>query len=178
MLTNSLRSWDTRSENNTKASMEVEGHSGEVNSVAFSKASPNLILTGSSDHTLALWDIRKIDLKLHSFESHTDEVLQLAWSPHDPTVFASSSADRRVHIWDVSRIGEEQTPDDAEDGPPELVFVHGGHTQRPTDISWCPNEQKRWHLATTAEDNVVMAWQPSRNIYAGDEVVVAPEELE
>ncbi len=25
-----------------------------------------------------------------------------------------------------SKIGEEQTPEDAEDGPPELLFIHGG----------------------------------------------------
>lgn len=35
-------------------------------------------------------------------------------------------------MWDLSRIGEEQTPEDAEDGPPELLFVHGGHTARTT----------------------------------------------
>ncbi len=75
-------------------------------------------------------------------------------------------------------IGEEQTPEDAEDGPPELLFVHGGHVRRPTDLSWCPNESKRWHLATAAEDNTVMIWQPSRNIYAGDSMGVQPEELE
>lgn len=128
--------------------------------------------------TVALWDIRRLDLKLHSFEAHHDEVLQVAWSPHDPTIFASSSTDRRVHLWDVSKIGEEQTPDDAEDGPPELLFVHGGHSNRPTDLSWCPNPEKRFHLATTAEDNVVMVWQPSKNIYGGDELTISPQELE
>lgn len=64
--------------------------------------------------------------KNHSFEWHASEVLQLAWSPHNPTVFASASSDRRINVWDVRKIGEEQTPDDQEDGPPELVFVHGG----------------------------------------------------
>jgi histone-binding protein RBBP4 len=30
-----------------------------------------------------------------------------------------------VQIYDLSRIGDEQTPEDAEDGAPELLFVHG-----------------------------------------------------
>ena len=29
-----------------------------------------------------------------------------------------------------SKIGEEQSPEDAEDGPPELLFIHGGHTAK------------------------------------------------
>jgi hypothetical protein len=29
-------------------------------------------------------------------------------------------------VWDLSQIGVEQTPDDQEDGPPELMFIHGG----------------------------------------------------
>ena len=75
---------------------------------------------------MILHDIRAPTKRLHVFESHTDEVLHLAWSPHNPTIFASASSDRRINVWDLSLIGQEQTPDDQEDGPPELLFVHGG----------------------------------------------------
>ena len=47
--------------------------------------------------------------------------IQIQWSPFHESVLASSGADRRVHVWDLSRIGEEQTQEDAEDGPPELL---------------------------------------------------------
>ena len=33
-------------------------------------------------------------------------------------------------IWDLAKIGADQDPEDAEDGPPELLFVHGGHTSK------------------------------------------------
>lgn len=103
-------------------------------------------------------------MKLHSFESHTGPVTQVAWSPHLPNYFASASEDRRIHVWNLDFIGAEQTPDDAEDGPPELMFVHGGHTSKPSDLSWSPIA--KWHLASTAEDNVLQVWEPSRHLRA------------
>ena len=54
----------------------------------------------------------------------------MQWSPHNETILASSGTDRRLHVWDLSKIGEEQTAEDAEDGPPELLFIHGGHTAK------------------------------------------------
>ena len=39
-------------------------------------------------------------------------------------------------VWDLSRIDKPQTDDEKKDGPPELLFVHGGHTSRVSDISW------------------------------------------
>ena len=33
--------------------------------------------TGSADKTVALWDLRNLKLKLHSFESHKDEIFQV-----------------------------------------------------------------------------------------------------
>lgn len=47
--------------------------------------------------------------------------IQVQWSPHNETILASSGTDRRLHVWDLSKIGEEQSAEDAEDGPPELL---------------------------------------------------------
>lgn len=134
-------------------------------------------LTRFLSQTVALWDLRNLKLKLHTFESHTEEVLQLAWSPTNETVFASASGDRRINLWDVSKIGLEQTPEDAEDGPPELMFVHGGHTSRPTDLTWSPHEEEEFTLATVAEDNVLQVWRPSQTL-ASRESEVDEIELE
>jgi WD40 repeat protein len=106
---------------------------------------------------VALWDLRNLSTRLHTLESHQDEILQLQWSPHHETILASSSSDRRVNVWDLSRIGEEQTAEDAEDGPPELLFVHGGHTNKISDFSWNPNEP--WTMCSVAEDNICQIWQ-------------------
>ncbi|KAI0639912.1 histone acetyltransferase type B subunit 2 [Trametes polyzona] len=173
-----LMLWDTRDA--TKPAAQLEAHEREILAVAFTPNVdfPHLILTGSADKTIHLRDRRKLDTPVHIFEAHTDEVLHVAWSPHNPTVFASASSDRRVNIWDLSQIGVEQTPDDQEDGPPELLFVHGGHTARPTDFCWAPGEAESWTAGSTSEDNIVMIWQPTMRIWAGDDVKIDEKELE
>jgi WD40 repeat protein len=74
-----------------------------------------------SRRTVRLWDMRKPNSSIHTFEGHTDEVVNVDWSPFGESVFASSAADRRLYVWDCSRIGMEQSEEDAEDGAPELV---------------------------------------------------------
>lgn len=59
----------------------------------------------------------------------------------------------RLHVWDLSKIGEEQSNEDAEDGPPELLFIHGGHTAKISDFSWNPNEP--WVICSVSEDNIM-----------------------
>ncbi|KAL0568163.1 Histone acetyltransferase type B subunit 2 [Marasmius crinis-equi] len=189
-----LMIWDTRTAN--EPTTKIQAHDREVLSVAFSPASEHLLVTGSGDKTAILHDIRQPTRKLHVFEGHTDEVLNLSWSPNNPTIFASASGDRRINVWDLSLIGQEQTPDDQEDGPPELLFVHGvadanhppptlfpsidflGHTSRPTDLCWAPGEGENWTAASVSEDNVVMIWQPTMRIWAGPEVKIDVNELE
>ena len=45
-----------------------------MNCLAFNPFSEYLVATGSADHTVALWDLRSLKAKIHSFESHTEEV--------------------------------------------------------------------------------------------------------
>jgi len=111
--------------------------------------------------------MRNFKSKLHTFQGHSDEVFQLQFSPFNETMLASSSSDRRMHIWDLSRIGEEQTSEDALDGPPELLFIHGGHTNKISDFSWNANEP--WVIASVAEDNIIQIWQMAENIYQEDD---------
>ena len=96
---------------------------------------------------------------------HEAGVYQIKWAPFSETVMGSCSADRRINIWDMSRIGDEQTPEDAKDGPPELLFTHGGHTAKVSDFAWHQNAEEEWMLASVAEDNILQIWQMAENIY-------------
>ena len=73
----------------------------------------------------------------------------------------------------VDRIDQEQTPEDAEDGPPELLFIHGGHTSKISDFSWNPCED--WVLASVAEDNILQIWQMAENIYHDEDDLPSDE---
>ena len=61
-----------------------------MNCLSFNPYSEYILATGSADKTVALWDMRNLKIKLHSFESHKDEIFQVQWSPHNETILASS----------------------------------------------------------------------------------------
>ncbi|KAI9299234.1 putative histone-binding protein rbbD [Neoconidiobolus thromboides FSU 785] len=158
---NKLIIWDIRKDNPIVAS--IKAHGSNVNCIAFNPFNETTFVTGSADKTIALWDMRNLSRKLHSLVSHEDEVRSLAWSPTEPSILASSGLDRRVLLWDISKIGEFQNEEDAADGPPELLFLHGGHTDLISDIAWNPN--RPWTMCSVAEDNVCQIWEVGRNVY-------------
>ena len=158
-----LMIWDTRDGKTDRAKHVVDAHSKEINCVAFNPFSENILATGSADKTVALWDLRSLKTKLHSLEGHSEEVYQVCWSPFNETILASASSDRRLNVWDLSKIGEEQSAEDAEDGPPELLFIHGGHTAKVADFGFNANDE--WVVASVAEDNILQVWQMAENIY-------------
>lgn len=111
---------DVRTPNEQKAVFKVKAHEDAVQCLAFHPKLETIVATGSQDKTIALWDLRNLKYKLHNLDSHKDSVMSLEWHPSNDAVLASSSYDRRILMWDVSKIGEEQTAEEAEDGPPEL----------------------------------------------------------
>mmetsp|Transcript_7591 Transcript_7591/g.19319 ORF Transcript_7591/g.19319 Transcript_7591/m.19319 type:complete len:424 (-) Transcript_7591:119-1390(-) len=158
--------WDTRKPAGEATLSSVDAHQAEVNCLAFNPFNEYVLATGSADKTVALFDIRKLTHRLHTFANHTEEVFQIGWSPKNETILSSCGADRRLMVWDLSRIGDEQSPEDAEDGPPELLFIHGGHTSKISDFAWNANDD--WVMASVAEDNILQIWQMAENIYMDD----------
>jgi histone-binding protein RBBP4 len=148
--------WDIRKDNKKPTHM-IEAHVQEVLSLDFNPFSEYLLATASADRTVGIWDLRNLKGKQFSFKHHQDEVSAVTWAPFNESILASASVDRRVFVWDLSRVGKTLTPEEQLDGPPELLFIHGGHTSKITDLSWNPNEELI--LASTAEDNVVQVWQ-------------------
>jgi histone-binding protein RBBP4 len=85
----------------------------------------------------------------------------------EESILASSGFDRRLLVWDLSLIGAEQTVEEEQEGPPELVFMHGGHTNKILDFSWHPTLP--WTFATISEDNIVQAWKIAGSILDKEE---------
>lgn len=115
-----LQILDVRQASNTTSVVQGHGHDDAVNALAFNAASDWVLATGSSDKTIGIWDLRSLKERLHTLEGHTDQVTSLEWHPSEHAILGSGGYDRRVIFWDLSRVGEEQLPDDVEDGPPEL----------------------------------------------------------
>lgn len=65
--------------------------------------------------------MRNLNHSIHTIKGHGDEIEQLAWSPHHDAVLATTGVDKRVYVWDLARISDEQSPQEAEAGPPELL---------------------------------------------------------
>ncbi len=111
---------DTRMPTYKKAIYRKQAHEDAVNSIAFHPKIDTMFATASADRTIGLWDMRNFDRTLHTLQGHRGDVVGIQWHPTDAAVLASSGYDRRINLWDISLIAQEQTPEEAEDGPPEL----------------------------------------------------------
>jgi len=135
------------------------------NSLAFSPFSEHLVLFGGEDGNNYIYDLRNMDRCLHTLVGHKKAITNVEWDPFHDNIVASSSMDRRVILWDLTKIGEEQLPEEAEDGVPELLMMHGGHTGGVNDFAFSPEVE--WCLASCSDDNIVHVWGVKDEIARG-----------
>lgn len=155
---------DLRAKSDSKPAIIFRNaHTDAINTLAFHPTMDKLLATGSADQTIGLFDLRFPNHgKIHSLEGHRDAITKVDWHPNEDAILGSASNDRRTMFWDISRAGCEQTPEDAEDGPPEMLFMHGGHTNRVSDFSF--NRNDPWVMISAAEDNLIQVWRASRKL--------------
>lgn len=155
--------WDLRL---PKPSMLTKAHSSESNSVDFCHSAQFLLATGSLDSSVNLFDLRNLSNCLHTIYGHEDRVVQVSFDPHHGHILTTASSDSTVKIWNLQQIGAEQTSEEAEDGPPELMFTHAGHCGPVSEIGY--NLSIPYLLLSADENNSLHCWQVAKDIIDED----------
>src|SRR5262249_25046656 len=91
-----VRLWQVRG---GRAEQNLQGHMGEVRSVAFSPDGQRLA-SGSYDKTVLLWQPWTGQVE-HSLQGHAAPVWSVAFSP-DGTLLPSASAAGTIRLWHVA----------------------------------------------------------------------------
>ncbi|SCO69273.1 chromatin assembly factor 1 P55 subunit, putative [Plasmodium vivax] len=134
-----------------------------LNSIDVNPHNKNIFATGGTNKEIDLWDIRFTNKSLHRIISHKETIIKLQWDKYQPGILSSSSSDKYIYFFDTNKIGIEQTYEDSQDGPPELIFIHGGHASNVLDFSL--NSSYSMMISSISEDNTLHIWQPSRQAY-------------
>ncbi|XP_034940876.1 protein lethal(2)denticleless [Chelonus insularis] len=92
----------------------VDGTQGHFNAIFDINWMPRdfKLLTGSSDHSVKLWDANSEIKLIDSFEGHTRSVRNVVFRPDDKSLFASGARDGAILFWDIRAKHTNQTKPD------------------------------------------------------------------
>ncbi|GMI88551.1 MULTICOPY SUPPRESSOR OF IRA1 4 [Hibiscus trionum] len=175
--------WDARV--GTSPTVKVEkAHDADLHCVDWNPHDDNLILTGSADNTVHMFDRRNLTSNgvgspVYKFEGHKDAVLCVQWSPDKSSVFGSSAEDGLLNIWDYDKVGKKvEHASKSPSTPAGLFFQHAGHRDKVVDFHW--NASDPWTIVTVSDDcdstgggGTLQIWRMSDLIYRPEEEVLA-----
>ncbi|XP_078432011.1 transducin family protein / WD-40 repeat family protein [Wolffia australiana] len=177
--------WDARV--GTAPCIKVEkAHDADVHCVDWNPHDHNLILTGSADNSVRMFDRRNltssgVGAPIHRFDGHKAAVLCVQWSPDKASVFGSSAEDGFLNIWDLDKVGKKQERPGTRNqsaAPPGLFFQHAGHRDKVVDFHW--NASDPWTIVSVSDDGestggggTLQMWRMSDLIYRPEEEVLA-----
>ncbi|KIJ61673.1 hypothetical protein HYDPIDRAFT_115456, partial [Hydnomerulius pinastri MD-312] len=175
----SIRIWDSQS---GRMLLDLIGHTNTIRALSFSHNGTQLA-SGSSDHTIRIWNISSGETIGEPWEADSDYVFTVAYSPDDK-VIATAGLDGVVRIWDAATREEvveitdhpaavrcvRFSPDgsqlasacndhnvriyDARTGAPVLGPLEG-HTDLLNAIAYCPDGTR---IASCSDDCTIRVW--------------------
>eukprot|EP00898_Chlorokybus_atmophyticus_P005036 jgi/Chlat1/5533/Chrsp369S05397 len=171
--------WDARSGGAPVLAVK-DAHKSDLHCVDWNAHNEHLVLTGSADSTVRLFDRRKLSTTsngaaaVHIFSGHKEPITTVQWSPDKATVFASGGEDHFVNIWDTSRTGSKvDSKTEGKGGPPvELIFQHAGHKGPVQDFNW--NPASPWSILSVSQNEdiaggTLQMWRVNDFVYKTEE---------
>ncbi|KAK1550318.1 hypothetical protein Q3G72_017154 [Acer saccharum] len=175
--------WDARVGSSPVVKVE-KAHNADLHCVDWNPHEDNLILTGSADNSVRMFDRRNltsngIGSPIHKFSGHKAAVLCVQWSPDKSSVFGSSAEDGLLNIWDYEKVSKKvdqgaRSPS----APAGLFFQHAGHRDKVVDFHW--NSSDPWTIVSVSDDcdttgggGTLQIWRMSDLIYRPEDEVIA-----
>ncbi|XP_023244800.1 GATOR complex protein WDR24-like [Centruroides sculpturatus] len=137
--------WNLNKNSRSKQDIVYQDHKRTVNKVCFHPTEPYILISGSQDGTMKLFDLRKKDVA-STFYSQSESVRDVQFTPHHYFFFAAVQENGNVQIWDLRRSDRYDRQFTAHNGP---IFT----------CDWHP-EEKKW-LATAGRDKSIKVWDLS-----------------
>ncbi|KAK7329037.1 hypothetical protein VNO77_23182 [Canavalia gladiata] len=174
--------WDARVGSSPVVKVE-KAHNADLHCVDWNPHDDNLILTGSADNSVRMFDRRNLTTNgvgspIHKFEGHKAAVLCVQWSPDKSSVFGSSAEDGLLNIWDYEKVGKKIERSGKSISSPGLFFQHAGHRDKVVDFHW--NAYDPWTIVSVSDDcestgggGTLQIWRMSDLIYRPEEEVLA-----
>ncbi|CAD5173445.1 unnamed protein product [Musa acuminata subsp. malaccensis] len=177
--------WDARVGTSPVVKVVEKAHNADLHCVDWNPHDQNLILTGSADNSVRMFDRRNltsggVGSPIYKFEGHKAAVLCVQWSPDRASVFGSAAEDGFLNIWDHERVGKkkERAGTKTPNSPPGLFFQHAGHRDKVVDFHW--NASDPWTIVSVSDDcgstgggGTLQIWRMSDLIYRPEEEVLA-----
>ncbi|KAL1335483.1 hypothetical protein HN51_064362 [Arachis hypogaea] len=175
--------WDARAGSGPAVKVE-KAHDADLHCVDWNFHDVNLILTGSADNSVRMFDRRKLTSNgvgsaVHKFEGHSAAVLSVQWSPDKSSIFGSSAEDGLLNIWDYEKVGKTtERSGTTASSPAGLFFQHAGHRDKVVDFHW--NSYDPWTMVSVSDDcdsngggGTLQIWRMSDLIYRPEEEVLS-----
>ena len=102
---------------------DLEGHTSIVFSIKAAASAGSMVLSGSADKTVKLWDLRTGNRCVRTMEGHTLSVMSVDMDGHCRTA-VSGSEDKTVKLWDLGTGLCMKTYDDHSAGLIRDVVMH------------------------------------------------------
>ena len=125
-------------------------HSRQVHRLGFNPHAPQLMLSGSQDSTVRLWDVRQLAREqsvvtcqsMKRFPGNSDGIRDLRWSPTNGVEFAIGTDNGTIQRWDIRK-----------DSAPLLKI--NAHEKTCNAIDWHPDGK---HIVSGGADQNIKVW--------------------